>query len=166
MTMRHLVRTCLLLLAISAPALAQDDAVVARARAIQAKIITVDTHVDIPLNFSTDAYDMMKPGPRGQQVHLPSMISGGLDAPFLGVFVGQGERNTAGYAKALSDAFAKFAAIHKLAEQMYPDKVGLAVSAADVRRIHASGRKIVLIGIENGYPMGKDIRLLDQFYDF
>lgn len=145
---------------------ASEADLLARARAIQDKVISIDTHVDIPANFSTDAYDMMKPGPRGQLVHLPTMISGRMDAPFLIVYVGQGERNTAGYAKALSDAFGKFASIHKLAAQLYPDKLGLALTAADVRRIHASGRKVVLIGIENGYPMGKDLRLLDQFYDF
>ncbi len=147
-------------------AFAQDEDLIARAKAIQDKILTIDTHVDIPFNFSTDAYDMMKPGPRGQQVHLPTMISGGMDAPFLIVYVGQGERTTAGYAKALADAFTKFAAIHKLTEEIHPDKIELATTAADVRRIHASGKKVALIGMENGYPMGKDLRLLDQFYDY
>ena len=144
---------------------AQSDADLA-ARAIHDRVITIDTHVDIPATFSTDGYDMMKPGPRGQQVHLPGMIDGGLDAPFLIVFVGQGERNTAGYARALSDAFVKFSAIHKLTAQLYPEKIELAFTAADVRRIHAGGKKVALIGIENGYPMGKDLRLLDHFYDY
>jgi membrane dipeptidase len=148
-------------------ALAQSDAALMdRARAIHAKVVTIDTHVDIPLNFSTDAYDMMKPGPRGQQVHLPTMTSGGLNAPFFIVFVGQGERNTAGYTKAHADAFTKFSAIHKLTAQLYPDKIELALTAADVRRIRAAGKMVALIGIENGYSMGKDIRLLDQFHDY
>ena len=164
----RLLWACLLMtLFLGDRAFAQADAaLVARARAIQTKILTIDTHVDIPFNFSTDAYDMMKPGPHGQQVHLPTMISGGMDAPFLIVFVGQGERTTAGYAKALADAFTKFAAIHKLTEEIYPDKIELALTAADVRRIHAAGKKVALIGMENGYPMGKDLRLLDQFYDY
>jgi membrane dipeptidase len=154
-------------LLMSGGAFAQDDAaLIARAKAIQANILTIDTHVDIPFNFSTDAYDMMKPGPRGQQVHLPTMISGGMDAAFLIVYVGQGERTTAGYAKALADAFTKFAAIHKLTEELYPDKIELAYTAADARRIHATGKRVALIGMENGYPMGKDLRLLDQFYDY
>ena len=166
--MKHGLRlTCLFVALFSGnAAFAQDEALIARAKAIQAKILTIDTHVDIPFNFSTDAYDMMKPGPRGQQVHLPTMISGGMDAPFLIVFVGQGERTTAGYAKALADAFTKFAAIHKLTEEIYPDKIELAYTAADVRRIHATGKKVAIIGMENGYPMGKDLRLLDQFHDY
>jgi membrane dipeptidase len=149
----------------SMPTLAADD-LAARARAIHDKVITIDTHVDIPPNFATDAYDMMKPGPRFQQVHLPTMLSGGLDAPFIIVFVAQGPRTTAGYAGALADAFVKFAAIHKLTSEIYPQQIELARTAADVRRIHAAGKKIALIGVENGYPMGKDLRLLDQFYDY
>jgi membrane dipeptidase len=94
------------------------------------------------------------------------MFEGGLDATFLIVFVGQGDRTPAGYAKALSDAFVKFAAIHQVTASTYPDRIELARTAADVRRIHASGKKVALIGVENGYPIGRDIRLLDQFYDY
>ena len=160
--------TCVALVALglSGAALAQSNDITARAKAIQSRILTVDTHVDIPANFGSPAYDMMKPGPRGQQVHLPTMTSGGLDAPFLIVFVGQGERTTSGYAKALADAFTKFAAIHKLTEETYPDKIELARTAADARRIRAAGKKVALIGVENGYPIGKDVRLLDQFHDY
>jgi len=142
------------------------DSLEKRAREIHGKVITIDTHVDIPADFSTDAYDMMRPGPRFQQVHLPTMMTGGMDAPFIIVYVGQGPRTTSGYATALSDAFIKFSAIHKLTEEIYPDQIELALTAADVRRIHGAGKKVALIGIENGYPMGKDIRLLDQFYDY
>lgn len=162
------MRSILLAAALLAlPVRAETDAeLIARAHAIHDRVITVDTHVDIPPNFGSDAYDMMKPGPRGQQVHLPTMLEGGLDATFLIVFVGQGERSTWGYANALADAFIKFAAIHKVADVTYKDKIELATSAADVRRISAAGKKVALIGVENGYPIGKDIRLLDQFYDF
>ena len=137
-----------------------------RARAIHERVITVDTHVDIPFDFGTEAYDMMRPGRRGQQVHIPTMIEGGLDTIFLITYVGQGPRTTSGHAKALSDAYVKFSAIHKLTAETYPDKVSLALTADDVRRINASGRKAVVIGMENGYPMGRNIELLDVFYDY
>lgn len=82
------------------------------------------------------------------------------------IFVRQGERTTAGYAQALGDAFGQFAAIHKLAEETSPDKIDIALTAADARRIKASGRKVAFIGVESAYPMGTDLRLLDQFYDY
>jgi membrane dipeptidase len=143
-----------------------DAELIARARGIHDRVIAVDTHVDIPANYGTEAYDPMKPGPRGQQVHLPTQVEGGLDATFLIVFVGQGELDVQGYSKALSDAMIKFSAIHKVTEKMYPDKWELARTANDVRRITAAGKKVALIGIENGYPMGEEIDLLDVFYDY
>ena len=156
-----------LALLISGGAIAESDAdLLARARAIHERVNTVDTHVDIPFDFGTEAYDMMKPGPRGQQVHLPTMVEGGLDAIFLIVYVGQGNRTVPGNAKALSDAFSKFSAIHKLTTEIYPDRIGLALTAAYVHRISASGRKAVVIGMENGYSMGADLRMLNVFYDY
>jgi len=158
-------RLLICVLLASTSAYGAEDALMAKARAIHDKVLTIDTHVDIPFDFG-ERYDMMKPGPRRQQAHLPTMISGGLDAPFLIVFVEQEERTTAGYAHALSQAFNKFASIRKLTEETYPDKIELALTAADARRIAASGKKVAFIGVENGYPMGKDLRLLDQFYDY
>lgn len=158
-------RLLICVLLASTSAYGAEDALMAKARAIHDKVLTIDTHVDIPFDFG-ERYDMMKPGPRRQQAHLPTMISGGLDAPFLIVFVEQEERTTAGYAHALSQAFNKFASIRKLTEQTYPDKIELALTAADARRIAASGKKVAFIGVENGYSMGKDLRLLDQFYDY
>jgi membrane dipeptidase len=163
------VLLCLLLaLSIdSRPALAQSDAdSEARAHAIHDRILTIDTHVDIPPDFGSPAYDAMGQDGFGQQLHIPSMVAGGLDAAFLIVYVRQGELNPTGYAQALADAFTKFADIHRVTEVLHPDKVGLALTAADVRRIHAEGKRVVLIGMENGYPMGRDLRLLDIFYDY
>lgn len=151
---------------LSTKAWAETDAeMITRARAIHERVISVDTHVDIPPNYGSDAYDPMKPGPRGQQVHLPTQIEGGLDATFLIVYVGQGELNSVGYTKALSDAMIKFSAIQKVTSQMYPDKWELALTANDVRRISAAGKKVALIGVENGYPIGTELNLLDVFYD-
>lgn len=167
-----MMRGMLVLAALSgfgfSPAAAQssDADLLTRAQAIHNRAIVIDTHVDIPFDFATDAYDMLKPGVRGQQVHLPTMISGGLDAPFLIVFVPQGERTIAGYAKAAADAFTKFAAIHRATDTLYSTQMELALTAADVRRIVAAGKKPALIGIENGYAIGRDIRLLDIYYDY
>ena len=148
-------------------AIAETEAeLLARAEAIHERVITIDTHVDIPLDFGTEAYDPAQAKPPGQQVDLPGMESGGLDAVFFIVFVMQRERNAAGYARAMADAFVKYAAIRKMTDVDYPDRIGLARTAADVRRIHAEGRRIALIGIENGFSIGRDLDLLDIQYGF
>ena len=148
------------------PVVAQgdDSALVARARAIHHRVMTLDTHVDInPSNFTTERnYTQRLPN----QVNLPKMEEGGLDAVFFIVFVGQDTAlNAPGYARAYAAAIEKFDAIHRLTEQIAPDRIGLALTAADARRIHAAGRKVALIGIENGYPIGTDIANVKKFYD-
>src|SRR5690606_12401414 len=41
---------------------------------------------------------------------------------------------------------------------------GLALSADDAERIVRAGKRVVFISIENGYPLGKDLTLLETFY--
>jgi membrane dipeptidase len=148
----------------AAQAAAQDPALVAKARAIHDRVIALDTHVDInPANFTTDSNYTQR---LRTQVDLPKMEEGGLDAVFLIVFVGQANDFTsAGYERALAAAIAKFQAIHRLAEEIAPNRIEIAYTAADVRRIAASGKKVALIGIENGYPLGEDIANVKRFYD-
>lgn len=146
---------------------AQDDAaLVARARAIHDRVMTLDTHVDInPSAFAREGPNYVS-GVARNQVDLPKMEAGGLDAAFLIVYVGQSpELNAAGFARAYAQAMEKFAAIHRLTDTLAPDRVGLARTAEDARRIHASGRKVVFIGIENGFPVGSDLTRIKQFAD-
>ena len=86
------------------------------------------------------------------------MIEGGLDASFFIVYVGQGPLDPSrATTTRTSRPIAKFDAIHRLTEEIAPDKIGLALTAADARRIYASGRKVAFIGVENGYPIGEDL---------
>jgi len=134
----------------------------ARARALHQRIITIDTHDDIPGNFATPEVDPLN---ADLQVNLEKMRAGGLDVAFFAVFVGQTPRTPENYEKAKADALQKFTAIHRLAETMYPDRIGLAITPADVERIHASGKLVAAIGIENGYVIGKDLSLVKTYYD-
>ena len=146
--------------AAQAPAEAE---LVQRARAIHDRVIALDTHDDInPANFTAERnYTQDLP----TQVNLPKMIKGGLDASFFIVYVGQGDLTAAGYEAAYKEAIAKFDAIHRLTETIAPDKIELALKAADVPRIAATGKKVALIGIENAYPLGTDLGRIKEFYD-
>ena len=108
---------------------------------------------------------MQAKSPR-HQLDLLGMQRGGLDAAFFIVYVPQRERTAADYARAMADAFIKFAAIRRMTDVQYPDTIGLALSAADVRRLHGEGRRAALIGIENGFAIGRSLELLDIYYDF
>ena len=142
---------------------AADAALIAKARAIHDRVIALDTHNDInPANFTPDRNYTQR---LDTQVNLPKMVEGGLDASFFIVFVGQGPMTPEGYDRAYKQAIEKFDAIHRFTEQIAPDKMGLALTAADVRRIAASGRKVALIGVENAYPLGTDLSRVKEFYD-
>lgn len=131
---------------------------------IHASVIAIDTHVDIPTSFGTDIYDPGKSNAWPVQVDLPRMRDGGLDAVFFVVYAGQGARDAVGYAAAASEAFAKFAAIRRMTDSAHKDEIGLALSAADIRRLHGEGKRVALIGIENGYVVGRAPELLDIYY--
>ena len=93
------------------------------------------------------------------------MEEGGLDVSWFIVYTGQDELNEKGYAAAYENAMEKFKAIHWIAEELAPDRIALAVTSDDVRRISESGKKVAMIGIENGYPVGLDITNVKKFYD-
>ena len=143
-----------------------DAAMIARARGIHDRVLTIDTHVDIaPANFRADTLNYAAKLPR-TQVDLVKMEEGGLDAAFLIVYVGQTpELDSAAFARANAQALEKFAAVHRFAEQLAPQRVGLATTAAEARSIYASGRKVVFIGVENGFPIGADITNVRKFYE-
>jgi membrane dipeptidase len=140
-----------------------DPSLVARARAIHDRVIALDTHNDISLeNFTREKnYAQRLPN----QVNLPKMKEGGLDASFFIVYADQGPLTREGYAVAYKEALAKFDAIHQLTREFAPDQIELALTAADVRRIASSGKKVALIGVENGYPLGDDIARVKQFFE-
>ena len=141
----------------------QEGALVARARGIHERVITMDTHNDIsPSNFTPDCNYTMR---LTTQVNLPKMIEGGLDVSFMIVYVGQGQLTAEGFDSAYRQAVAKFDAVHRLTEQIAPDKIGLALTPDDVRKIAASGRKVAVIGIENGYSIGTEISRVKEFHD-
>lgn len=146
------------------PAGESEADLVARARAIHDRVIALDTHNDIsPANFTAERNYTQR---LATQVNLPKMEEGGLDASFFVVYVGQQQDFTPeGYRRAYETAIEKFEAIHRLAEAIAPERIGLAYTAADVRRIAASGRKVALIGVENGYPIGQDLTRVKEFYD-
>ena len=161
------IRILALLVAAGAIAQAQDNpTLVAKARAIHAKAIKIDTHVDFnpsqmigpPPNYVT--------GIERNKVDLPKLEQNGLDAVFFSIYVGQRQDfGDSGYASAMAADVEKFEAVHTLAETMAPNRIAIAYTAADVRKIHAAGKKVALMGVENSWGIGTDITNVKRFYD-
>lgn len=140
-----------------------DPEVLAKAEKIHDNVITLDTHVDINVaNFTEKQNYTMN---LSTQVDLPKMNAGGLDVAWLIVYTGQGELDQEGFDAAYENAISKFDAIHRLTKELAPDQIELAVTSDDVRRIHASGKKVAMIGVENAYPLGMELDRVKEFYD-
>lgn len=129
---------------------------------VHSQLMTLDTHVDIPTNFATSNVD---PGTRGAfQVDLKKMEEGNLNTVFFIVYVPQFERNETYYKNASEWALTKLDAIHRLVEELYPEKIELAKTPSDVRRIRAQGKLVALIGVENASAFGNDLSKVEAFY--
>lgn len=140
-----------------------DAALIAKAKAIHSKVIKLDTHDDIePSNFTPDCNYKMR---LSTQVNIPKMVDGGMDVAFFIVYVGQGPLTPEGYDSAYKQAIAKFEAIHRFTEKIAPDNMGLALTPADVLALHKKNMRIAVIGVENGYPIGEDIKRVQEFYN-
>ncbi len=148
---------------LAAAAQPSDAALQAKAKGIHDRVIKLDTHNDIePANFTADCNYTKR---LTTQVNLPKMVEGDMDVSFLIVYVGQGPLTPEGFDDAYRQAVAKFDAIHRLTEKIAPDSMGLALTPAQVRAMHQRGLRIAVIGVENGYPIGTDIKRVKEFYD-
>ncbi len=137
-----------------------------KAAYIHDKALTVDSHTDTPLWFSSKDFDFAKNNKeiRRSKVDIPRMEEGGLDAIWLAAFLGQGERNPEANLKAKENAEIIIKDIYEVAKAN-PDKVGIALTPEDGYKLEKEGKRAFYIGIENGYPIGTDIMLVKQFYD-
>ena len=143
---------------------APDPQLLERARQIHERVVVLDTHVDIEPEYFSGAGPNYVTGIDSTQVDLPSMEAGGLDAAFFSLYQEQGDDLTpAGYADAFAIAMDKLLAIRRLTTEMAPDRIGLATSADDVRRIAGEGRLVALLGMENGYALGENAGNVRRF---
>lgn len=138
----------------------QADSLVAQARALHARIFSIDTHTDTPLDF-TPYYNIRKR--EKTQVCLPKMAEGCLDAQYLACWVRQGECDSIGRQKAIRRIHTLIEGVNRQIE-MNRDACGLARTPDELRRLKAEGKKAFCIGIENGYAIGTDLSLLEHYH--
>lgn len=138
------------------------ESLVERARTLHDEIISIDTHVDIGFDFATETND---PGRDSVgQIDLPKLDKSGQTGAVFAIFVSQDKRTAENYRKAHTDGLTKLRAIRRMAE-FYPSRIEIAESPADVRRIHADGKHVAVIGMLNGFPLGPNAENLDEYVD-
>ncbi|GAB4034148.1 dipeptidase [Spirosoma gilvum] len=134
---------------------------------IHQRVLTLDTHADAPIMMKKEGFDVGQAHDTkrdGSQIDFPRMKQGGMDAMFFAVYTSQGPRTPEGHADAKRDALNQFDLIHQ-ALKKHPNLAELATSPADAYRIQKAGKRAVFIGMENGYPVGDDLSMLQKYYD-
>ena len=135
----------------------------AEAKRIHSRIITLDSHCDTPMFFSEGfTADMFAKRTDKVLVDLPKMREGFLDASIMVAYLKQGERDT----ESLLAATAKADRILTQIEEMVAANctaVDIAYCPADIARLKRAGKKAIMLGIENGYAIGKDLSQLEHF---
>jgi membrane dipeptidase len=142
------------------------DRVDAGVRLLHEELIVLDTHLDTPVLFERPGWNFAGHHEYGwdlSQVDLPRMKAGGLDGGFFVVYTPQGPLTPEGYAAARDAALLRTLAIHRVVAGN-PREAELATFAHDAERIAAAGRRIFYLSIENSYPLGEDLGLLETFY--
>ena len=157
MRLSHKIFLALLTFSLGVSSAEDEQDVLQKARQIQRKIVTFDSHVDVPvgLDGSTDGTS---------QFDLVKAERGHLNGAALAVFVPQTKRTEENYQKARADADKKYETIVNVAKQN-PNRAGLAYSPADVRSLAKQGKFAVVISFLNAYPLGKDLSQIDTWYD-
>lgn len=140
-----------------------EEQLIKKADRLHKHILTVDTHCDTPLNLTESDFDLGKSNEKGC-VDFPRMAEGGLDAAFFAVFIAQGPRNDTAYQEAHKKALEIFDAIHKNLDKN-SSLAELALTPDDALTIKKKKKRAIFIGLENGYPAGKDLRRIREYYD-
>ncbi|HMI48101.1 MAG TPA: dipeptidase [Gemmatimonadaceae bacterium] len=170
---RHLFGALSLLLFLGASPLdaqtgaaAADDQYLARAKRILRETPLIDGHNDLPWRIredsvargNVDAYDLRKRTPG--HTDLERLKKGMVGAQFWSVYT-PGEYRDSGYARVQLEQID----IARRVIAKYPDRLALALSAADIRRDFKQGKIGSLLGLEGGHAIENSLGALRAYYD-
>lgn len=146
----------------------EDDKLREEAKDLAGKFILADTHVDLPYRLKQKHF-RLEPAFMGIPVSTKEgdfdferARKGGLDAPFMSIYIPAAYQLLPGSGKTLADSL-----INMIEEivKAHPDKFALAGSPADIESNSKEGKISLPLGMENGAPVGEDLKNLKYFYD-
>ena len=137
-----------------------DASMKKRAYDLAHKFIITDGHIDVPWRLN-DGYEDLSIRTAGGDFDYVRAKEGGLDAPFMSIYVPSSYQETGG-AKEKADSLIDL--VHRIADD-HPDKFEVAFSVSDVNRIFSEGKIALPMGMENGAPILDDLSNVKYFYD-
>ncbi len=131
----------------------------AKAKAFHQRFITIDSHTDTPMIFPKE----FNLGERaGGKVNLPLMEEGLIDTVFMVAYIPQGKRDEEGLSQATAHAIERLKQI-KRQQLLNPDRMLIATTPEEIIEGKKQGKKVICLGVENGYALGKRIDNLRMF---
>jgi len=135
------------------------------ARELHTKIVTLDSHCDSPMILAPQQVDWAEAFSRRNPdllVDLQKMDEGHLDGTIMVAYLAQGARDEEGLKAATAKANDILSKMENMATRC-ADRVAIARCPDDLRRLKLEGRHGIMLGIENGYAIGKDIKNVEIF---
>lgn len=135
------------------------------ARALQARLLTLDSHLDTPANFGRSDFNILQRHDHNalSQVDYPRMVEGVLDGGFWAIYTGQGDRSVQAHRRERDAGLQRLLEIREMLAAN-PQQFQLALTAADAARIKAAGKRVVYISMENASPLVADPSLLSFYH--
>ncbi|MBA4300773.1 membrane dipeptidase [Algoriphagus alkaliphilus] len=144
-----------------------DEERLKAATEIAQSIIMVDGHVDLPYRMKVGGFTLQREildvsvrTPDGN-FDFPRAKEGGLDAPFMSIYIPAGNQKTPGASKALADSLIRMT--ERLAST-FPDKFAMAYSPADIEANFSKGLISLPMGMENGAGIEDDLANVAYFF--
>ncbi len=165
-SLRHL--SVVLALALCAPlsahAIEFSAQELARAKVLQQRLVTLDSHLDTPANFGRTGFDIEQRHDRNalSQVDYPRMVEGALDGGFWAIYTDQGDRSPAAHLAERDHGLQRLLESANAGRQSRA--FALALTADDAARIKAAGKRVVYISMENASPLVEDPSLLSFYH--
>lgn len=138
-----------------------DDKLKARANELAQKFIITDGHIDLPWRLHKNGYEDISVRTPGGDFDYVRAKQGGLDAPFMSIYVPATYQVTGG---AKEMALELMNSVKRITTD-HPDKFEMAYSISDVERIFNEGKIALPMGMENGAPIEGDLNNIQFFFD-
>ena len=142
-------------------------AVTARADDLQGRILSLDGHMDVPLNYGTEGREADHDGPT--QFDLVKAAKGRLGGASIAIWSWPEfwsgphwpHRPTAGFMAAMQNELeVRYRIITSIARD-FPRQAGIARTPAQYRRLAQEGKFALVLSMLNAAPLGDDIDQLD-----
>ncbi len=144
-----------------------EDNLRKKADSLAHAFVLADTHVDLPYRLREEKFNVVEDGStlvstKKGDFDYERAKKGGLDAPFMSIYIPASYQLQNDFGKALADSLIDM--VENIASA-FPDKFSLAKTPADIISNFKQGQLSLPMGMENGAPIGNDLANVKYFFD-